>query len=76
MVKASGVRWLRCMLLVNVPWVGCVWSVPFLTVLYPSERYYAERGRTHQTLIKQAWQTIQLVARWMPDRAPSLCGGQ
>ena len=38
-VKASGLRWLCVMLLAPVPWAGCVWALPFLTVLAPSERY-------------------------------------
>ena len=32
-VKASGLRWLCVMLLAPVPWAGCVWALPFLTVL-------------------------------------------
>jgi len=67
-VKASGLRWLSCMLLVNLQWAGCVWGLPFLTVLCPSERYYAERRRRHQRLTERAWQVIQLIARWLPDR--------
>lgn len=67
-VKASGLRWLCCMLLVPIGWAGGVWALPFLTVLCPSERYYKERGRTHQKLTHRAWQIIQTVARWLPDR--------
>jgi hypothetical protein len=40
-VKASGLRWLSVMLLAPVPWASCVWGLPFLTVLAPSERYAA-----------------------------------
>src|SRR3954447_3723621 len=29
----------RLLLLAPVPWAGCVWGLPFLTVLAPSERY-------------------------------------
>ena len=67
-VKASGLRWLCCMLLVEVPWAGMVWGLPFLTVLCPSERYYTEKKRRHQKLTERAWQMIKLVARWLPDR--------
>jgi hypothetical protein len=67
-VKASGLRWLCSMLLVEVPWAGCVWGLPFLTVLCPSERYYAGKKRRHQRLTDRAWQLIQLIARWAPDR--------
>jgi len=67
-VKASGLRWLCCMLLVKISWAEAIWGLPFLTVLCPSERYHAERGRRHQSLIERAWQIIQLVRRWLPDR--------
>ena len=67
-VKASGLRWLSCMLLHGVPWAGAVWGLPFLTVLCPSERYDAERKRQHQKLTERAWQVIALLARWLPDR--------
>ncbi len=68
-VKASGLRWLGCMLLTTVPWAGVVWGLPFLTVLCPSERYYAQQGRQHQKLTERAWQVIALVARWLPAQA-------
>ena len=67
-VKASGLRWLSCMLLPSVPWANAVWGLPLLTVLCPSERYYAEKNRRHQKLTERAWQMIALVARWLPDR--------
>jgi hypothetical protein len=67
-VKASGLRWLCSMLLVEIPWAGCVWGLPFLTVLCPSERYYTERKRRHQRLTDRAWQVIQLITRWLPHR--------
>lgn len=67
-VKASGLRWLGCMLLNCVPWAEAVWGLPFLTVLCPSERYYAEKGRQHQKLTERAWQMIALIARCLPDR--------
>src|SRR5215213_9006797 len=37
-VKASGLRWLCVMLLAPVPGAGCIWALPFLSVLAPSER--------------------------------------
>jgi len=54
MVKASGLRWLPLMLLVDIVWAGRVWALPFLTMLCPSERYYKDRGRTHQKLTERA----------------------
>src|SRR5438094_6846627 len=49
MVKASGLRWLGCMLLTPISWANRVWALPFLTVLCPSERFYEQRGRRHHT---------------------------
>jgi len=43
-VKASGLRWLCLMLLVEVPFAKRVWALPFLSVLCPSERYDNERS--------------------------------
>ena len=44
-VKSSGLRWVRVMLLVEVPWAARAWALPFLCALAPSERYAAKRGR-------------------------------
>ena len=68
MVKASGLRWLGCMLLTPIAWANRVWALPCLTVLCPSERFYEQRGRCHQPLLERAWQSIQLVRRWLPGR--------
>lgn len=73
-VKASGLRWLCAMLLVEVSWAGCIWGLPFLTVLCPSERYHQERGRRHQKLTERAGQLIGLLSRWLPDRQLVLVG--
>lgn len=67
-VKASGLRWLCCMLLARVSWAGCIWGLPLLTVLCPSERYYAKLGRRHQKLTDRAWQIVGLMSHWLPDR--------
>ena len=67
-VKVSGLRWLGCMLLTPIAWAHRVWALPFLTVLCPSERFYAQRGRRQHTLLERAWQMIQLVRRWLPGR--------
>ena len=37
-VKTSGLRWVSMMVLASIPWAHCVWALPFLTVLAPSER--------------------------------------
>ena len=67
-VKASGLRWLSLMLLVEIPWAGRIWALPFLTALCPSERYYTQRGRTHQKLTERARQMLLTVKRWLPQR--------
>jgi hypothetical protein len=68
MVKASGLRWLACMLLTPLSWADRVWALPFLTVLCPSERFYEQQSRRHQTLTERAWQMMRLVVRWVPER--------
>ena len=67
-VKVSGLRWLACMVLLPLSWANRVWALPFLTVLCPSEGFYEQRGRRHQTLTERAWQMIRLVGRWLPGR--------
>ena len=49
-VKASGLRWVSLPLLAPISWAGRVWSLPFLTMLAPSERYAQERGHQHKKL--------------------------
>jgi hypothetical protein len=71
-VKVSGLRWLACMVLTPLSWADRVWALPFLTVLCPSERFYEQRGRGHQTLTARAWQMIRLVVRWLPGREVAL----
>ena len=51
-VKASGLRWLSAMLLVKVPWADRVMALPFLTVLAPSKRFYADKARAPKTLLE------------------------
>jgi len=68
MVKVSGLRWLCAMLLTPIPWAQRVWALPFMSALCPSERFYEQRGRRHQTLPERAWQVIRLVVRWLPGR--------
>lgn len=46
-VKTSGLR--RMLLLALAPWAGCVWSLFFLTVLAPSERYAQELRHKHES---------------------------
>ena len=67
-VKASGLRWVSLMLLVNIPWAEIILTLPFLTVLAPSERYYAKGGRQPKKLTDWARQMGKQVRRWLPRR--------
>ena len=68
LVKSSGLRWVCAMLLVEVPWASRVWALPFLSVLAPSERYAAQRGKRHKKITEWAWQMLLVLRRWYPDR--------
>src|SRR3954447_12637233 len=67
-VKASGLRWLCVMLLAPIPWAGCVWALPVLTVLAPSEHWSRQHRRPHQKLTDWARQALLQTARWLPGR--------
>jgi hypothetical protein len=56
------------MLLVEIPWASRVWALPFLSVLAPSERYAAKRGRRHKKITEWAWQMLLVLRRWYPQR--------
>jgi len=67
-VKASGLRWISMMLLVQIPWAQRIWGLPFLTVLAPSERYYENKLCGHKKLTDWARQMGKQVRRWLPNR--------
>src|SRR3954462_1786957 len=67
-VKASGLRWLCVMLLAPIPWAGCVWALPVLTVLAPSEHWSRQHRRRHKKLTDWARQALLQTARWLPGR--------
>jgi hypothetical protein len=67
-VKTSGLRWVSMMLLTSIPWARRVWALPFLTVLAPSERYYAQRKRRHKKITDWGRQMICQLRRWLPKR--------
>lgn len=56
------------MLLCPISWANRVWALPGMTVLCPSECFYEQHGRRHQSLIERAWQIIRLIRRWLPRR--------
>jgi DDE superfamily endonuclease len=67
-VKTSGLRWLSFMVLAPVPWAGRIKALPVLTLLAPSERADAKRGRRHKLLTDWARQGMLQLCRWLPDR--------
>lgn len=66
-VKASGLRWVCLMLIVDIPWTHRAWALPFLTVVAPSERYNQQRGRKHRTVLDKAEAMVRLVRWWLPE---------
>lgn len=67
-VKTSGLRWLSAQLLVHVPWAGRIMALPFLTLLAPSVRFWADQSRAPKTLVDWARQAILQIHRWLPGR--------
>jgi hypothetical protein len=67
-VKCSGLRWICVMVLTKVSWANRVWALPVLTALAPSERYYADKPRTHKKVTDWARQLLLQLKRWVPQR--------
>jgi len=74
LVKASGLRWVSLMWLARIPWAQHIWALPFLTVLAPSERYYARSVRQPKKLTDWARQMLYQLRRWLPHRAIIVVG--
>jgi DDE superfamily endonuclease len=68
LVKASGLRWVTLMLLAPIPFAQRVWALPFLTLLAPSERYYAGKARAAKKMTDWMRQGLLQLRRWLPDR--------
>src|SRR5205823_5225187 len=43
-------------------------ALPFLTLLAPSKRFYADKTRAPKTLLDWARQAALQIHRWLPDR--------
>jgi DDE superfamily endonuclease len=67
-VHSYGLRWVSMMLLVEIPFSGRVWALPFLTVLAASKKADEKHGRRHKTSIDWIGQMIRVVRRWLPTR--------
>ena len=73
-VKCSGLPhrrtgWVSVMVLTKIAWANRVWALPFLTALAPSERYYADKPRSHKKLTVWARQLLLQVKRWVGERS-------
>jgi hypothetical protein len=73
-VKTSGLRWLSAQLLVHIPWAGRIMGLPFLTMLAPSKRFYADTARAPKTLLDWARQAALQIHRWLPGRRIVIVG--
>jgi hypothetical protein len=62
------------MWLTEISWAQRIWALPFLTVLAPSERYYAERQRSYKKLTDWAQQMVFQLRRWLPEQALVVVG--
>lgn len=67
-VKTSGLRWISLMWLAPIAWAERIWALPVLTVLAPSERYYAESKRQAKQVLDWARQMVFQLRRWLPHR--------
>ena len=45
-----------------------MWTLPILTALAPSERYYSDKTRAPKTLLDWARQMVFQLRRWLPNR--------
>jgi hypothetical protein len=54
-------------LLVDVPWAGRVWALPFLTGWAPAERYHQKRHKRHKTLVDGGRQRLLPLRPWLPE---------
>jgi DDE superfamily endonuclease len=73
-VKCSGLRWLSAQLLVPIPWANRIMGLPFLTMLAPSKRFYADKTRAPKTLLDWARQAALQIHRWLPGRRIVIVG--
>jgi hypothetical protein len=61
-VKTGGLRGLSAQLLVHIPWACRIMGLPFLAVLAPSKRFYADKPRSPKTLLDWARQVAPAFA--------------
>lgn len=69
-----GIRWCVVGLLVEVPWSGRRWALPFLVVPVLSEKTCTRLGKRHRSGVEWAIVLIARIRRWVPDREIVLIG--
>ncbi len=67
-VTTSGLRWMPVMLLTQVPFVGRIFALAFLTILVPSEKTQKKLGKRHRSPQRRACQVVSLLRRWLRKR--------
>jgi hypothetical protein len=73
-VKCYGLKWIRLMLLVPLPWSTRPWALPFLTRLAPSKRANTAAKRRHKTTVEWTVQAVKVIGRWLGHRPWTLVG--
>ena len=73
-VSSSGLRWLVCALVVNVPWTPYALALPFLSVLLTTPKVSAQLGRQHKTVAHVTGQVVLWLRRSLPGQAIHLVG--
>ena len=63
-VKGCGLKWLRRMGVVRLPWCSRPWALPGLTVLAPSERANRLAKTRPKTTLDWPCQVVKGVSRW------------
>ena len=71
---ALGIRWLVLALVVQTPWSGRLWALPFLAFPALSPKTNQKLGKRHRTLVEWACFLIDKVRRWQPEREIVLVG--
>jgi len=66
-ISSSGLRWVVMMVVVQVPWSGRSWALPFFSVLATTPKVSKKLGNPHKTIGEIAQQMIITVRRWCPD---------
>jgi len=67
-VITQGIRWLSLQLNCKFPWSEHYWSLPILTLPYPSKNTCAKEDIRYRSGCKLSRIILRLLRRWLPDR--------